>query len=182
MRRAPSCLLFAVLLIPFSLALPEAASAQPGVRHGAGQHHSSAMRSRLTQRHRIGNHHRFHGRLADHRGHGRNARHFSRHKHPIFPHHSWGWPYVEGTDATQIVIEQGAPTAYQLPVVPSLADLPVSAGIRSAPVGSPAIFVINSSGRSSGQSSGGAKGPDADETVSDSSGPRIIHLNVPRGP
>ena len=182
MRRAPSCLLLAALFIPFGLALPEAASARPGVRHGAGPHHSSAMRSRFTHRHRIGNPQHIHGRVAHPRGHGRKVRHFSRHKHRFFPLHSWAWPYVNGGGASQIVIEQGAPTAYQLPIIPSAADLPVSTGIRNAPVGSPAIFVINSSGRSSGPSSGGAKALEKDDPESDGAGPRIIHLDVPRGP
>jgi hypothetical protein len=84
-----------------------------------------------------------------------------------------------------VIIDQSPPPAFQpgVPTIPSVMDLPVSMGIRSAPVGAAAIYVLDGSERSLRQ--GGAKVLSMEEakpeTDSQDGGPRIIHLKVPRG-
>ena len=191
MRRAPSCLLFAGFLLSFGVLIPEGASAGTSIRHGAVGHHRPPTRLLIPTRGHSSRHvvdRRGHGLghngIVDRRGHGRRFEFGAKRRHRFFPHHVLAWPYLEGaSDIGPIVIEQGQPPAsYPLPSIPSVADLPVSGGIRSAPAGSPTVYVLNG-GRAS-RSSPGAKALDMNgdaEANDQSSGPRIIHLDVPVG-
>jgi hypothetical protein len=87
------------------------------------------------------------------------------------------WSYLDTSgDVTIPIVRADAPPLP--PAIPSVADLPVAMGIRSAPVASPAIYVL-SSGRRSAR---GAKIVDTDAAEGEdlSTGPRIIRLDVPR--
>jgi hypothetical protein len=68
--------------------------------------------------------------------------------------------------------------------IPSIAELPASTGIGPGPAASPTIYVLNGSRRSLRRGSGAkiVTMDEADPPIGVSSGgPRIIHLDVPRG-
>ena len=186
MRRAPSCLLFAILVLCFGPAVSEAAFAEAGVRHGMHARHGGwTGRPAITAR---GQRTNFRRLTLDRPRHVHPLRFHRKHRHGFFPHRSWAWPYVEATgEATPLILESGEPPAPQrvFTGIPSLADLPVSTGIRSEPPASPAIYVLNGNRRSHRRGSAGAKILSMDSADVDSqsknSGPRIIHLNVPQG-
>jgi hypothetical protein len=243
MRRVPSCLLFATLLLSLPVVASEA-RAEPAIGRGFGHHgawggHRGFVRGHWNRpynklfRHRSYAHHgrafhgngyasypyRFHrfrsygyphygygragyghgyyrfnhGRYGyGHHGHGR---HFYGRQGPwyygypgyggrgFFPHSTWLWPssYSNGDVTLSTVEPEDAPPVP--PGIPSVADLPVSTGIASAPAASPAIYVLSSGNRA--VRSGGAKIVTMDRSESrddgEGNGPRIIHLNVPRG-
>jgi hypothetical protein len=183
MRRAPSCLLATTVFLCVGALTPEA-SAQAGLRNGGGVHHHGRSVTRpplAAPRHRIGHRHR----VAEHR-HTHGFKRFAKHRHRFFPHHSRTWPYLEASDdTTPLVIEQGQPSVpYQLPpAIPSLADLPVSAGIGTPPVGSPTVYVLNAGQRPARRTGAKVLSMDGAHSAAEKpeSGPRIIHLSVPRG-
>ena len=79
-----------------------------------------------------------------------------------------------------IVVHANAAPPPLPPAIPSLADLPVAMGIASAPVASPAIYVLDS-GRSVRGRGADARNTETAEGEDVSTGPRIIRLDVPRG-
>jgi hypothetical protein len=182
MQRAPSCLLFAGFLLSVDLVMPEGALAQAGIRHSTPAQHARGTRPLAGGEHRIGSQHR----AEDRRLHGwPQSRSFQRYRSGFLPYQPWSWPYVETAgDETPLILENGpAPAPSRvLPGIPSVMDLPVSAGIRNSPAAAPTIYVLGSDKRSL-RRGGGAKvltmDPD-DAGTEASSGPRIIHLNVPR--
>jgi hypothetical protein len=91
---------------------------------------------------------------------------------------SWLWPRA---DVTVIPVAAVGPTGgpHPYPDIPSVADLPVSVGIRSAPAASPTVFVLGAGRRS--LRTGGAKIVSTQRSDADGDGPRIIRLDVPRG-
>jgi hypothetical protein len=109
-----------------------------------------------------------------------------------------GWPIYPGylqtrSEDVNVIIEQTFVSVPAAPAVPSVLDLPVSAGIREALPAQPAVIVVNErsgvgeTGR--GQVlSGGPKiikaRPESGDTqpaTGTSSGVRIVHLAVPVG-
>jgi hypothetical protein len=101
----------------------------------------------------------------------------------FFPHSTWLWPssYSDGDVTPSTVEPADAPSVP--PGIPSVADLPVSTGIRSTPAAAPAVYVLSAKG--SARSGTGAKIVTMDRSESQDEGegtsPRIIHLDVPRG-
>lgn len=187
MRRVPSCLFFAALVLSPWIVTSEPALAQPGVRHGLAVHHVPSSRHKASARdHRIGPRYG----VADRVGRRHHVKGFRNHRygfhgHGFFPHRSWYGPYVEPPfDPTTFEPAEAPPPHPVLTGIPSVADLPVSAGIRSAPAASPTLYVLDGR-RSPRRGSGGAKIVTMDQTESEielpASGPRIIHLDVPRG-
>jgi hypothetical protein len=119
------------------------------------------------------------------------GRHFYGYGRPFYGVHGYGrgygsfrhgvWSYLDTSgDVTMPIIQADAPPPLP-PAIPSVADLPVAMGIRSAPPASPAVYVL-SPGRQSLRGRGGQiADTDAAEGEDLSSGPRIIRLDVPRG-
>ena len=172
MRRAPSCLLFAGFVLSLGLVNPEGVLAQPGIRHSP-----SALQAGWTKRpHVTRREHRIRPRhwRADRRLHK------GGHRHGFLPYRSWS--YVDtAADQTPLILEREPAPPRALPGSPSIADLPVSAGIRSAPAASPTIYVLSGDRRSLRRGSGAkVLTMDADAETESRAGPRIIHLNVPR--
>jgi hypothetical protein len=124
-------------------------------------------------------HHGYGGHFYGRGGYGSYG--YGRRGYGFFPHTSWVWPSYAAP-----AIALGAATAPPDPVlagIPSVADLPVSLGIRSAPVAAPAIYVVGSDTGS--LRSGGVKVVSAERGGSEDkaagSGPRFIRLDAPRG-
>ena len=184
MRCAPSCLLF-VLALCIGLTDAEIAAARSGIRHSTPSIPSivrSARPHRSAFGHRIGSRHYAVRRFHHHKPHWKGDH---KHGHGFFRHRTWAWPYVEAADNQATVIVEHSPPPEPRPFltgIPSVADLPVSTGIRSGPVGSPTLYVLDGNKRSLRR---GAKvlsmGQAESEAESQSTGPRIIHLTVPRG-
>lgn len=180
MRRALSWLLCAGFLLSLGLLMPERASAHTGGRHGpAASHAGWTKRPHIAGReHRLRPHERADRRLSR----PRHVEGFRKHRHSYFPHRSWSWPYVARTDDRPLILEREAAPNPVLLGIPSIADLPVSAGIRSAPAAPPTVYVLGGGKRSLRRGSGAkvltTQSDDAE--VGPSPGPRIIHLNVPR--
>ena len=128
---------------------------------------------------RIGyGHHGYGGHFYGRGGYGHDG--YGRRGYGFFPHSTWVWPsdrYVE-----PVVALASAPHP-ALAGIPSVADLPVSLGIRSTPAASPAIYVVGSGTGS--LRSGGVEVVSAERGGSENkaagSGPRIIRLDAPRG-
>ena len=209
MRCTPSAVLVGVVVLLGTLANADAVSAEARFRHStpfpkAYRGHSLPHVRHAPVRHRHehvvdgwrghqGLGHGFcpqHGANRHgfpHHGHGFFPHHGVKdhHGHSFFPHHTWMWPYVSSDLATATIIQQMTPAAAQpaMPAVPSMTDLPVSLGVRSAPAASPTIYVLDGSQRSLRR--GGSKVLSTDETKAESDagdgGPRIIQLRVPRG-
>jgi hypothetical protein len=126
---------------------------------------------------RIGyGHHGYGGRFYGRGGYGHDG--YGRRGYPLFLHSTWVWP----PQAEPVVALASAPHP-ALAGIASVADLPVSLGIRSAPAASPAIYVVGSGTGS--LRSGGVKVVSAERGGSEGeaagSGPRIIRLAAPRG-
>ena len=119
-------------------------------------------------------------------GHG----HWRPHRWPAFP------AYLHGRrgDVT-VVIQQTFVSAPVVPAVPTILDLPASAGIRETVAPQPAVIVVNerSGARVSGAvrvlSSGpkilgtipGSEGGSQAPATPSAFGARIVHLTVPSG-
>jgi hypothetical protein len=147
--------------------------------HGYGRigygHHDYG--TRFYGHHGYGGH--FYGR-SGYGSYGHGPYGYGRRGYGFFPHTSWVWPSYAAP-----AIALGTATAPPDPMlagIPSVADLPVSLGIRSAPVAAPAIYRVGSGTGS--LRSGGIKVVSAErgsEGDADGSGPRIIRLDAPRG-
>jgi hypothetical protein len=186
---------------------PHVRSHRPFVRHGGFRHRFDRFdghRHRFTFRHRPFRPHTFKHDAFKHAGFkhdwfkhvGFKHRRFEDRdgfKHGFFPS-----SYLVGQSypSNVTIVEQGAPAApVTTGAIPSLADLPVTTGIRNDRPAEPAIYVINPTRRDTtgsirrgGERSGGAKiltvdPSDAPNVPADVStgGPRIIHLEVPVG-
>jgi hypothetical protein len=150
-----------------------------------GHHHRYGYRHVGFSRFGYGHH--GHGRLGyGHHGYGRHfyGRHgyghhgYGRYGYGFFPRSSWLWPSFD--PGPTVIVGEGDASPAPPPAVPSLAEMPASTGIRSAPVAAPAIYVLESGKQTT--RSGGAKivsMADADDGASGTD-PRIIHLG-PRG-
>ncbi len=112
-----------------------------------------------------------------HHGYGRHF--YGRHGYGYVPHSTWLWPASNAyADATVVIDAGGAPPDPVVAVIPSLADLPVSTGIRSAPAASPAIYVVGSDKRSLRPGRAKIVSLDQDHSQAEASGgPRIIRLD-----
>jgi hypothetical protein len=193
MRWAPACLFSALFLTSLGLTGTAAPAAPSGARHSTpiprAVHHGGHGFRHARFHHVTPPHHR-HGFRPVHK-HGHHG--FHKHQHHKFRHHfaTPFWPYVATVgDSAPIIVQQNAPAPALIPGIPSVADLPAATGIRSAPAGSPTLYVLD--GRQSLRS-GGAKIVTLDATgtkaaaggegqVEDTKdGPRIIHLSVPVG-
>jgi hypothetical protein len=124
--------------------------------------------------HGYGSH--FYGRGGyGHHGYGRGG-------YGFFPHSSWVWPSDRYAGPALVAVQSAEPPEPVRSGIPSLADLPVSVGIRSAPTASPVVYVLGSGKRA--RRSGGIKVVSADrgDAAADAagSGPRIIRLDAPR--
>ena len=100
-------------------------------RQGYGQHGYG--------RHGYG-HHGYGGHSYDRGGYGHGG--YGRRGHGFFPHSTCVWPSERSAETVIVAGPRGAPPDPLL--VPSLADLPVSLGIRSAPIAAPAIYTVGS--------------------------------------
>ncbi|MDQ4136390.1 MAG: hypothetical protein M3158_09425 [Pseudomonadota bacterium] len=169
------------------------------LRHVYGRHPYGRYFHGYPGRYAYGRAHHHHGDLGygrygsvrhfyGHQGYGRHGygyhgygRHFyGRPGYGFFPHSTWVWPASHAYADATVVIEQGdAPPDPVVTAIPSLADLPVSLGIRSAPTAAPAIYTVDSGQQS--LRSGRAKivSLDQDQSQSEASdrGPRIIRLD-----
>lgn len=190
MRRAPSCLLFAGILLSLGSVVPDRAAAEARARHStpipAPVHDLTGPQSRdVTGRdhamvfgHRRGDR-GFHSGLHD------RGLPFGR--HGFFPYGPLSWPYVDTMGAEVPMIgEDGAipPPPERLTGIPSVADLPASTGIVSGPGASPTIYVLNGT-KHSLRRGGGAKIVTMDEADPQNGlstgAARIIHLDVSGG-
>jgi hypothetical protein len=105
---------------------------------------------------------------------------YGRRGYGFFPHTSWLEPSERFADT--VIVAEPRPAGSDPGLVPSVADLPTSLGIRSAPVAAPAIVTVSSGARS--LTAGGAKvvalnGGVPDQAVT-GPGPRIIRLGASR--
>jgi hypothetical protein len=139
-----------------------------GYRHAGYGHHGYG---------RFGyGHHGYERHFYGRHGYGHHG--YGRYGYGFFPRGSWLWPSLDAVGPTVIVGESDVRPAPP-PAVPSLAELPVSTGIRSAPVAAPAIYVLESGKPSARFGAKIVSLNDADDGAS-GTGPRIIHLG-PRG-
>ncbi len=112
--------------------------------------------------------------------HGYGHHGYGRRGYGFFPHSTSLWPSLAPYGDPTVIVAQGDALPNPATDIPSVADLPVLAGIRSAPVAAPAVYVLGSGKRS--LRSGGAKtvsmgqGGEASGT-----GPLILRLEGPRG-
>jgi hypothetical protein len=134
------------------------------------------------------------GHVYGYRGYGSHPYSYGRHgyRHPFYGVHGYGYhgyrhfphwtgSYLDtsGEVTVPIIVHADVAPPPSPPAIPSVADLRVAMGIRSAPAASPAIYVLNSDGRS--LRGRGAKIVDTAEAEDLAVGPRIIRLDVPRG-
>lgn len=179
--RAPSRLLFAGLSLALIAFTPEGAFAEPGARHGVAHQTWTKRPGSTVGQHRAGRH------VLDRRRHGQHFKGSRKHRYGFFPHRLWYGPYLETEAEAPIPFEESeAPAQHPaLMGIPSIADLPVSSGIVSAPPAPPTIYVLNARARPLRRGPGGAKVISTDqgepESMANGSEPRIIHLDVSRG-
>jgi hypothetical protein len=200
MQGVLSCLL-AAGAVSLAFLTPDPAAASDGFgRHAPVQRpHFRPHRPIVRQG---GFHNHFDGHRFSH--HGFDHRRFDRHgfKHHGFKHNGFAngfFPssYLVGSQypSSVTIIQQGEPsTTLTTGTIPSVADLPAVTGIVSQPAAEPTVYVVNGARREApalsrrGERSGGAKiltvdpsdAPNVAAEVS-TSGPRIIHLDVPVG-
>jgi hypothetical protein len=194
MRRVPSRLLFAAFVLSLGSLTAEGALAEPGFRH-AGFRHGGGVRHPgigfrghwLRPRHEATGHSHGVRHAPAFRRHGRDFHRSGFRGHGFFPHRSSILPYWDrGDDLTLPFLEpEDIPPHRILTGIPSVADLPVSTGIRSAPAAAPIVYVIGSGNRSL-RHRGGAKIVTKEQGETETgnegadTGPRIIHLDAPR--
>ena len=202
MRRAPSCLVVAAFLslAPIAcdgawangvLSTPAAhrsAGPLPTTRQATTRRITTGRELGAASRGWAGNRHVMDRRLRS--GPRRLAGPYStlRHRHSridrrgFAPGRPWLWPYGDVIgDEAPVRFDDGPAQASRPAPIPSVADLPVSAGIRSVPAAAPTVYVVNHGRRSQRGVAKILTAGEGDDEAAPSQGPRIISVTVPRG-